>query len=136
MGVHEVFVDRHGLVGCGGDDGQLDVGGTRVRRSTGDARISFSIVFNITNSWLIGREGRTVGCWSRSAIDDFGSVTIDLVGWSIESIEKVIGLARLGAIQDWSFEARWEMEKASVLVEVGEEVVPHGRDFTHVEYSS
>ena len=60
---------------------------------------------------------------------------IDSVGWRIEGIEEVVGLARLGAIQDWSFEARRDMKKISGLVEIGEEVCPYGRNITHVENS-
>ena len=54
---------------------------------------------------MVRREGRTIRAWSRSTVDDGGSVAVQGVGRGVEGVAEVVGEAGLSTGEGGSFEA-------------------------------
>ena len=131
MRIREVLIHAHGLTWNGNHGGQLDVGA----EGWGTWRhwVDFPVIMHIAESRLVRREGRTVIGRGRSAIDDVGGIAVEGVGWGVEGIEEVVGLTRLGGVENWSFETGWETGQPSVLVEGVEEGAPYHFDVARIK---
>jgi len=75
---------------------------------------------HVAETRLIVREGRAIGRWRRSTVDDVGGVTIEGVEWGVEGVFEIVPPPSKFTVS-WSFEARWERSDFSIVIEIFKE---------------